>query len=918
VDRLTKSLRRKLLLLFLVVAVVPLAAATLLAVRNSHRTVEGQVGAAQSQIADEVSRWLDRVVFERTLELQGAALGGEMAAAAMGMGDSTNTRTALSRLRERSNLVRAARLYDAQGTLVSASGDAEWADAEAGAGTPWFAAGADTATLYVGPVQRDAKGELIVRLAEGVRTPTGMLLGVLTVDLDWRAVGQQAFGQLEETLGRDGAASVRAYLVDTTGTVVGASSAEQVLALRADDPAVLAAVRGEEAGAVLADFQGVASLVAYAPVKRAATGARYPGLLGGHGAVLVTQSEQQAFAAAASLRDQLILVAVLAALVVGFFAWWMAGRVANPLAAAADLAERLAVGDTSREIAPLESADETGRLNASLRRLLAYMRELTAASEKVADGDMHIAITPKSEQDELSRAFQTVARVNAQLIEEVGGITRNALEGHLAARGDAARFRGSYRELVEGVNRTLDAVVAPINEASRVLERLAARDLTARVSGSYKGDHAKITDALNMAAANLDAALGEVWATAEQVAAASGQIGSGSHALAQGANEQASTLQEVSSSLQELTSRTRQNAGNAQTARSLADEARSSAETGTAGMGRLQDAMSRIKQSSDATAKIVKTIDEIAFQTNLLALNAAVEAARAGDAGRGFAVVAEEVRSLALRSAEAAKNTASLIEEAVQNAEGGVAINAEVLRQLSDINTRISRVGEVMGEIAGASEEQSSGVEQINVAVEQMNAVTQNVAANSQESAATAQQLSAQAEALRHTLEAFAISDAGQGAAAPQGRGGSAALAPAQVGRYAAPEPTGPQGGRGPRRGGRRSGATAKATTHASTGAAAGARPSGPANAARNGNGAHAATNGARANGHASNGHASNGHASNGHAVGGHVANGNGAHRHGASGNGAKNGNGRRPTPIDPASLIPFDDENDADVLGEF
>ena len=388
------------------------------------------------------------------------------------------------------------------------------------------------------------------------------------------------------------------------------------------------------------------------------------------------------------------------------------------------------------------------------------MRELTVASEKVAAGDVKIELTPKSDQDELSRAFLTVARTNAEVIETVGGITRAAQAGELTTRGDATNFRGSYRELVEGVNRTLDAVMAPIDEASHVLQRLADRDLSARVEGSYRGDHARITDALNAAASNLDAALTEVWATAEQVAAASAQIGTGSHALADGANDQASALQQVSSSLQDLTSRTRQNAGSAQTARSLADEARTSAETGTAGMNRLGDAMGRIKASSDATAKIVKTIDEIAFQTNLLALNAAVEAARAGDAGRGFAVVAEEVRALALRSAEAAKNTAALIEEAVQNADGGVATNAEVLRQLGDINTRIVKVREVMGEIASASEEQSSGVSQISQAVGQMNAVTQQVAANSQESAATAQELAAQANALRGTLGLFTLTTA--------------------------------------------------------------------------------------------------------------------------------------------------------------
>jgi methyl-accepting chemotaxis protein len=153
----------------------------------------------------------------------------------------------------------------------------------------------------------------------------------------------------------------------------------------------------------------------------------------------------------------------------------------------------------------------------------------------------------------------------------------------------------------------------------------------------------------------------------------------------------------------------------------------------------------------------VRTIDEIAFQTNLLALNAAVEAARAGDAGKGFAVVAEEVRSLAQRSAEAARNTSRLIEESVKNAESGVELNGAVLKQLGEIAGQVNRVGAVMGEIAAASEQQSDGVSQINSAVEQMNGVTQGVASNSEQSAASAEELSGQAERMRELVTTFRL-----------------------------------------------------------------------------------------------------------------------------------------------------------------
>ena len=239
---------------------------------------------------------------------------------------------------------------------------------------------------------------------------------------------------------------------------------------------------------------------------------------------------------------------------------------------------------------------------------------------------------------------------------------------------------------------------------------------------------------------------------AEQATASAHQLSCTSQQMAAGASEQAASLEETSASLEEIASMTKQNAEHATLANHTAQESSRLAEQGAASMQQMQQAIDRIKASAVETAKIIKTIDEIAFQTNLLALNAAVEAARAGEAGKGFAVVAEEVRNLARRSAEAARSTAELIEGSQKNAEAGVTVTVEVARSLDGIKANAVKVAALIAEITVSSQEQSQGIDQLTKAVIEMDKVVQQNAADAEESASAAEELSAQAEEVSHMV----------------------------------------------------------------------------------------------------------------------------------------------------------------------
>ncbi len=452
----------------------------------------------------------------------------------------------------------------------------------------------------------------------------------------------------------------------------------------------------------------------------------------------------------------LILVAIGLVLVIAVVVM-LSVSITQPLKRGVLMMEELKRGHFSKRL-HFNRKDEIGELTHAMDQFADHLQQNVIFNiHQISEGNIDIKPAIIDDKDEIGPALNKMINAIGSMSDEIKRCCVAALKGDLSYRADAKSFHGKYQKIVQGFNDTIDAVTAPLEEASEVLVKLAHRDLSARLQRDYKGFYDQIKKTINAVCKNLDKALQQVAIGAEQVASASVQVSTGGQSLSQGASEQASSLEEISSSLQEMSSMIKQNALNAREAKGVAEQARGSADKGVESMNRMSSAINQIKTSSAATAKIVKTIDEIAFQTNLLALNAAVEAARAGDAGRGFAVVAEEVRNLAMRSAEAAKNTANLIEEAVKNSENGVAINSEVLKNFQEITEKTNKVSQVMAEIAAASDQQDQGISQLNKAVEQLNQLTQQNAANAEESASAAEEMSSQSEEMRSMIAGFKL-----------------------------------------------------------------------------------------------------------------------------------------------------------------
>ncbi|WP_094000256.1 methyl-accepting chemotaxis protein [Stenotrophomonas sp. CC120222-04] len=438
----------------------------------------------------------------------------------------------------------------------------------------------------------------------------------------------------------------------------------------------------------------------------------------------------------------------------------MQAQLQAVMAAQGELARQHDAGSLSYRMDESAFPGDYGRMvhetNALVGSHVLVQNRLIEVMKHYARGDLSVDMDPlPGEKAAITQAMDETKSSLSAINSEIRRLATAAAAGDFSLRGDEDRFAYDFRDMVAGLNRLMQTTDENLVQVSTLLQAISRGDLTVRMQGDFHGVFARMRDDCNATVDQLKQIVGRIQSSASSINLAAGEIASGNTDLSRRTEQQAANLEETAASMEELTSTVKQNAEHARQANQLAIGAHGVASQGGEVVGQVVTTMSAIEASSKKIAEIISVIDGIAFQTNILALNAAVEAARAGEQGRGFAVVASEVRTLAQRSAGAAKEIKGLIEDSVGKVADGSALVRQAGTTMGEIVASVQRVTDIMADISAASQEQSSGIEQVNQAVVQMDETTQQNAALVEEASAAARSMEEQANLLAEAVSVF-------------------------------------------------------------------------------------------------------------------------------------------------------------------